>query len=214
MNTYSSPTHLNMAAFCTGTHSLGPGLRAAIWVQGCQLSCSGCIAPEWIPLKPAQIVTIESIAKVLTELPTLDGLTISGGEPMLQPEALGLLVSQVRRFRSINVICFSGFIYEHLKQYPLDSGVSKFLREVDVLIDGPYQKNSNNDTGLRGSANQQIHHLTPALQMYDLSSWPRSIEIFIRQQEMLIAGIPPKKVQNALNKLSFDPVSTSLNGGL
>ena len=214
MTTYTSPTHLNMAAFCPATQSLGPGLRAAIWVQGCQLSCPGCIAPEWIPLKPAQMVKIETIVQTLTKLPSLDGLTVSGGEPMLQAAALGALINQVRRIRPINVICFSGYTLEHLQKYPPDSGVSNFLSEVDVLIDGPYQKNSNDDTGLRGSANQQIHYLTPALEMHDLKSWPRSIEIFIRQQEMLIAGIPPKKVQNALKKLLFDPVSTSLNGGL
>jgi pyruvate-formate lyase-activating enzyme len=40
------------AETCVGTRALGPGLRSAVWVQGCPFRCTGCIAPDWIPPLP------------------------------------------------------------------------------------------------------------------------------------------------------------------
>ena len=46
---------LNVAAVCQATRALGPGLRAVVWVQGCPCRCPGCVAPDWMALKPARL---------------------------------------------------------------------------------------------------------------------------------------------------------------
>lgn len=43
---------INVAEICLGTRALGPGLRSALWVQGCPFRCPGCVAPDWIPDRP------------------------------------------------------------------------------------------------------------------------------------------------------------------
>ena len=89
----------NLAAFQSQTRALGPGVRAAIWVQGCQLRCRGCIAPDWIPQTEAQLVPVAHLAERILQIPALQGLTISGGEPMLQAltEGTGLSAISVSR---------------------------------------------------------------------------------------------------------------------
>ena len=79
---------VNVAAIIPFTRSLGPGNRAAVWAQGCLLHCPGCLAPDWLPRRPARLMRIEELSEELLTNPEVSGLTFSGGEPMLQPRAL------------------------------------------------------------------------------------------------------------------------------
>jgi len=74
---------LNIASIAPRTQALGPGTRAAIWVQGCPLNCAGCLAPNWIPFIPATQLTSEEVLERL-DLDSITGITFSGGEPMEQ----------------------------------------------------------------------------------------------------------------------------------
>jgi len=215
MNTFESAPHeLNLAAFHPNTRVLGPGLRAGIWVQGCRQHCPGCIAPAWIPQQANQRVTVAGLAARLAALIDLDGLTLSGGEPMLQAAALAALVKTVRRQRSINVICFTGYTLEKLRTRPPAPGTADLLREVDLLVDGPYQAQANNDRGLRGSTNQQFHFLSDRLQGYNFETWPRSIELMISDGELFSAGIPPRRVLDMLERVPDRLVEFSRIGGV
>ena len=87
-------TLLNVAEICPATRTLGPGQRFVIWVQGCCFNCRGCISPDWIPQKQANLVDPVRLANYILSIPSTEGLTISGGEPMLQAAALSELPSQ------------------------------------------------------------------------------------------------------------------------
>lgn len=197
---FHSGESLNLAAFQAGVASLGPGRRAAIWVQGCPFHCTGCIAPEWIPQVPAHHVKIEELAAWVLNTPHLRGLTLSGGEPMLQAHALAALVRFVRLSRPVDVICFTGFTLETLAQNPPNPGVPALLAEVDVLIDGPYRQDLNDDRGLRGSSNQRIHYLTNRLRAFDFENSPRQVEIKIQGGNVFLAGVPNRGVLSAFNQ--------------
>src|SRR5512146_912679 len=97
---------LNVAAICPTTRALGPGVRAVVWVQGCAFHCPGCIAPDWIPIRPARLVKPEALAEELLADPEVTGLTFSGGEPMLQASALARLARAARNMRDVDIICF------------------------------------------------------------------------------------------------------------
>jgi len=183
---------LHLAAKKIGTFSLGPGYRAVIWVQGCPFHCKGCISPEWI--RPGGIETdIEEIARLIIEEPQIDGLTISGGEPMMQASPLYHLIKLLRESRTnLNVICFTGFRYQDLIKTPPSPMVINFLDEIDVLIDGPYIASKNDNNGLRGSSNQKIYYLSDKLIDFDFNLNPRKIEIDLYDGEAFIVGIPPK----------------------
>lgn len=191
---------LNVAAISLSTHSLGPGVRAAVWVQGCTIHCPNCIAPDWIPVKPAHLVDPELLAQELLRNPTVTGLTISGGEPMLQASGLAKLVHHARKLREINVICFSGFRLQNLVKNPIHPGVGDLLRQIDVLIDGPYIDRQNDNQGMRGSANQQIHFFSSRLAGYDFDRTRRKVEIDVQDGHAFMVGIPTQNLHLAFNK--------------
>jgi anaerobic ribonucleoside-triphosphate reductase activating protein len=183
---------LFLAAMKIGTHALGPGYRAVIWVQGCPFHCKECISPEWIV--PGGVLTdIEDIARKILDDPAIDGLTISGGEPMMQTSPLYELIRILKNAkRDINVICFTGYRFQELMNKPPSPKVLDFINEIDVLIDGPYIAAKNDNIGLRGSSNQTIHFLTKALKDHNFEHNPRKLEIDVYDGEALIVGIPPR----------------------
>ena len=209
MSTLSDPEQpeiahvLNIAAVSARTHALGPGTRAVIWVQGCPLNCPGCLAPQWIPFVPALSRTPLEILDQL-DLESIGGLTFSGGEPMEQAAGLAALVRLARQKKDLDLICFTGYRYERLLKNPPNAGVSELLREVDVLIDGPFIQSLNDSVGLRGSSNQRIIHLTSRLREYDLESSARKVEITVTDGELAFIGIPTPGILSAMTRSNVD----------
>lgn len=78
------------------TQALGPFLRYAIWVQGCNKCCPGCISPDARPLDGGYAVEVEKLVHDILSQPDIEGITISGGEPFLQQVALCELIDAVR----------------------------------------------------------------------------------------------------------------------
>lgn len=203
---------LNVAATCRATRALGPGVRAVIWVQGCCFRCPGCIAPEWIPLRPARLVTPEDL---VSELPLgdIDGLTFSGGEPMLQAAGLATLARLARqRQPALSVICYTGFTLEQLLQHPTRPGVADLLQQTDVLIDGTYIAGLNDDRGLRGSSNQRVHYLSDRLKGKPFEQCARTVEIHVGEGSALLVGIPTRSALRAFEK-AMDWVKSNWDGG-
>lgn len=191
---------LNIAASCIGIRSLGPGWRSVVWVQGCQLRCRGCVAPEWIPQINARLVKPADLASELLSDPKIDGITISGGEPMLQAKYLANLLDAANEIKPLNVICFTGYRYEWLLNHPDQHGIGDLLNRIDVLIDGPYVENENNNLGLRGSQNQKFIHLTEKLKGFDFINQSRKVEVHIEDGQLLMVGIPPNSIRHAIDR--------------
>jgi anaerobic ribonucleoside-triphosphate reductase activating protein len=204
----SVPT-VNVAATCLATRALGPGLRAAIWVQGCPFSCPGCLALDWIPFRAARPLAPTALAAELLSDPAVTGLTFSGGEPMAQAAGLAEVARLARRERPLSLICFTGFRLERLRSHPPGPGVGDLLGEVDVLIDGPYVAARNDGRGLRGSSNQRVHFLTGRLREagYDFHGRPRQAEIRLGRSERFLVGVPPPGLTNALAAAERAPVA-------
>ena len=200
MKPKKQPLILNLAASCRGTRALGPGLRSVVWVQGCPFHCPGCIAPQWIPNRQAHQVTPEELLPALLADPRIRGLTFSGGEPFLQSAALTHLARVARQERDLDIICFTGYLLEDLQRFPNRSWVHALLAEVDVLIDGPYRQEENDNRGLRGSANQVVHHLTDRLADTDFLNQPRRAEIHVQDGAVWVVGIPPVGMETQLNQ--------------
>ncbi len=194
MESFSNSQYLNIAALCPSTKVLGPGKRFVIWVQGCCFSCNNCGSPEWRVMKSATLLYPEELAQRILAEPGLDGITISGGEPMLQAESLLRLVQILRTSRrEFSVLCYTGFTHDVLREKN-DPYVNGFLAEIDVLVDGPYIDELNDNMGWRGSANQRIHFLSGRHQEQaeEFTSRRRDIELFLFQEKYLVVGIPAK----------------------
>ncbi len=190
---------INIAALVRQTRALGPGLRAAVWVQGCPLRCAGCISPDWTEERENQLLSPAELAdEIITDNPDIEGITISGGEPFAQAPALAafLQIVAVRR-PELNRVCFSGYTLEALHVIP---SAAPLLAQIDTLIDGPYLESLNNGKGLRGSTNQRIHHLSGRLREYDFENSPRQAEMFLQAEELILVGVPPRGLLAAIEQ--------------
>ena len=202
---------LNIAASYIGATTLGPGWRAVVWVQGCPFCCPGCIAPEWIPQKPARLVQPSDLVAELLSDRRVDGLTFSGGEPLRQAAGLAEVARLARLQRDLSVICFTGYTLEELQFPPLPemgegsgarnaSKVRALLTEVDVLIAGSYVAELNDNRGLRGSSNQYIHYLTNRLKDCDFETQPRQVHIHMADGYAILVGVPSQQVESSFQR--------------
>lgn len=174
-----------------GIRSLGPGLRYGLWLQGCPFNCDACATPEARTVEANKIYTVESVAEDIMAS-ECEGLTISGGEPFLQTEALSELLTFVHKSRpEMTVIIFTGFLKENLKnKFALD-----VISHTDLLIDGPYIDSLNDGIGLRGSSNQRLWFITDRLLPWkeELETGKRSVEVSFRDGYIQSIGIPLSK---------------------
>lgn len=184
-------TLLNLAEICPGTYTLGPGLRFAIWVQGCPFNCKGCVSQDWIPFKLAQVFAVEELAEMIVSSSSLDGITISGGEPFMQAGKIVQLLQLIEtKAPHLNTIVFTGFNLEQLTW----TEAKQLLSFTDVLISGLYVDKLNDNKGLRGSSNQKIHYLTSifsANRKY-FDNRKRDLEFHVANDGVLMAGIPER----------------------
>ena len=182
--------NLNLAHYLIGTRTVGPGFRAVLWTQGCKLRCPGCIAPDWQPFIPAIEKEPNQFASEILANPAVSGLTISGGEPMEQAPGLLILIRALLARRQINVICFTGYRLETILQIPPSAEAVELLDTIDVLIDGPYDRNQPGLEGLRGSTNQRFHYLGSKIAPGSLESWRRNLEVTITPTQASFSGVP------------------------
>lgn len=138
--------------------TLGPGIRFCLWVQGCAKRCPGCMSPETHAMDGGFLIDEETLVERMLAF-DFEGLTISGGEPMLQCASLTHLIHLLRQQRDVGVIVYTGMTLEALRQRS-DPYTDSFLQQIDLLIDGEYVRQLDDNGALRGSSNQRAHHLT------------------------------------------------------
>lgn len=171
--------------------SLGPGRRFVVWVQGCNRRCPGCASPDLQSISGGRNMTVSSLADEILETAGIDGITISGGEPLLQWHPLAALLEKVKTTRAgITVIVFTGYKKEDISS----DIVSRLFPYIDLLIDGEYIREWNDNKGLRGSRNQRFFFLSDALVGYKdslLNGERRRESYLIGPEEVLTIGIAP-----------------------
>ena len=135
----------------------GPGIRMAVFVQGCPHHCPGCHNPQTHDFSGGHLISVSSVFEQYKENPLLRGITFSGGEPFCQAGALAELGRMIRQSGG-TVITYTGYIYEDLLEMAKeDPAVSDLLSVTDWLIDGPYVEELRSlDLEYRGSSNQRI----------------------------------------------------------
>ena len=136
----------------------GPGLRMVIWTQGCIHNCYKCHNPQTHKLDDGIIVDTDCVIDEMKRLKLHRGITLSGGEPFLQPRALSLVTKEAKK-RNLDVWCYTGFKFEDLinEENTLCMYNKTLLQYIDVLVDGKfvYEKRDIN-LKFRGSSNQRI----------------------------------------------------------
>ncbi|XTR37957.1 anaerobic ribonucleoside-triphosphate reductase activating protein [Paraclostridium tenue] len=148
----------------------GPGLRAVIWTQGCNHNCKGCQNPQTHDLCGGYEADTDDIAKNIQKLKLHRGVTLSGGEPFMQSEAL-IEVAKVCKANNLDVWAYTGYTFEELvdKKNPSYFNNLNLLRNIDVLVDGRFIE-SKRDISLkfRGSSNQRIIDVKKTLEFKNI----------------------------------------------
>ena len=142
---------------------LGPGRRIGVWVQGCSIGCTGCASRDTWDTEGGKDLPVDLLMKWCRDvsLNHLDGVTISGGEPFQQPEALGCLLDSLIGWRkemahSVDILCYSGLPYRVLQsRYP------DLLGKLDAIIPEPFVAKRPMGGIWRGSDNQSLIPLSP-----------------------------------------------------
>lgn len=143
------------------TMAEGPGPRGAVWVQGCSLGCHGCVNPHLWPESGGRDMDVVQILDELAEGFPVEGLTLLGGEPFDQAEAVGDLAAAAQD-AGLSVMTFTGYRYENLIVRP---EAARLLAATDLLIDGPYvASRPDRERPWVGSTNQRFLALTSRYQ--------------------------------------------------
>lgn len=133
----------------------GPGYRFTVFVQGCPHNCPGCHNPQTHDFSGGHLADTDDVIAQLGKNPLVRGLTLSGGEPMMQPEPL-YLIAKAAKERGMNVWCYTGFTLEELLRENRADRM-RLLSAVDVLVDGPFRSHERSlDLLYRGSKNQRL----------------------------------------------------------
>ena len=134
----------------------GPGVRYVLFTQGCLHYCKGCQNPSTWPMDQGKEVTAEDIIHDILSTKYIDGVTLSGGDPLYQAKAM-VEIAKALKEKNINLWCYTGFLYEEVLSGIPSKEAKELLSYIDVLIDGPFIQSLYSENCLyRGSTNQRL----------------------------------------------------------
>lgn len=170
----------------------GPGARFVVWLQGCSLGCPGCFNPLTHVNDGGTLVEVDDVVVQIRAACGIEGLSLSGGEPMQQAQASAALLDAAREL-GLSTLAFSGYTIEEARAL---AGGPEVLARLDVLIDGRYVAGERLATGLRGSANQRIQLLTSRYSLAEVEATPVAEIRISRDGEVVLTGVDPLKLKH------------------
>ena len=176
---------MNIRGYCLSKVN-GPGNRFVLWTQGCSKGCKNCFNPEtwstdlYKELSPTQIFELIKNFEV-------EGVTISGGDPLEQEDDLLELLFLLKEIKlRKGIILFSGFSRNEIRENPIRE---KCLSYIDVLIDGRYVEELKVESSLRGSSNQEFYFFSDKISREELF-FDQEIELSLENDRIVMTGFP------------------------
>lgn len=134
----------------------GTGLGMTIYFQGCSHHCKGCHNPETWEFGKGKYCLFEINSKIkeyFTNTPFAERLTFSGGDPLDNLYDLERVLNYVKEFFPEKKL----WLYTGYKLEDLTEEMLNFVKQFDVVVDGPFVEELRNITlPFRGSSNQRI----------------------------------------------------------
>lgn len=171
---------------------LGPYQRAVIWVQGCDFACKSCIVPESWDRKGGEAILASELVNWILAQSEIEGITLSGGEPMLQASPLSQIIEAIKAEKDLGIMCYTGFRFEYLQTQGTETQKA-LLKQIDLLVDGVYVEKLHGNLLWRGSSNQRLLALTNRYLDYlqSKSDVSAGLEFFIRESAAIgFSGVP------------------------
>ena len=135
----------------------GRGMRFVVFTQGCPHNCEGCHNPDTHDPTGGREMAVDDVIKDLLSNPMTDGVTLSGGEPFMQPGDCAEIAHAAHE-NGLNVWTYTGYTFEKLLEFSEENAdITALLSETDILIDGPFiLAQRSMGTPWRGSRNQRL----------------------------------------------------------
>lgn len=151
----------------------GPGIRYAIFTQGCFHKCEGCHNPQTHDPQGGYFVDTEDLFQEIIKNPIISGVTFTGGEPFLHADKLADLAIKLNNagMNDMNIIVYTGYTYEEIQNLIKEGSLSYFrlINNIDYLIDGKFDKSKASlDCPFRGSTNQRIIDIRKSRQLGEI----------------------------------------------
>ena len=203
-------TTVNLSRIHFPVTTLGPGRRIGIWFQGCSICCPGCISMDTWTHGRGTTTIAEVVDAISPWLSTADGITVSGGEPFDQREALFELLARLRALTAADILVFTGYPW-----ITISEAISSRPPLIDAIVTEPFDIDERQTLALRGSDNQQLHMMTP-LGRARFESFDRTIDesdrsfdvMFDENGDVWLAGIPARGDFRRLRNILEDGGST------
>lgn len=161
----------------------GIGVRNSLYVTGCLFNCKGCYNKSIQNFDNGEPFTKEMYNKIIEDLEPeyIDGLSLLGGEPLLNLNMLLPLVKDIRlKYGYTKTIwSWTGFTWEELmeiiekeKENEDALKIKEYLSNIDILVDGRFiQDEFEHGLTFRGSRNQRIIDVKKSLEHKDIILW-------------------------------------------
>jgi anaerobic ribonucleoside-triphosphate reductase activating protein len=139
---------LYVGGFICSSVADGMGIRSVLFLQGCSRKCDDCHNVNLQPKMASNCYEVCDVIDYIMQMCLNKRITISGGEPLEQPEALVQLITRLRKL-DYDICVYTGYNYDEV---PID--ILKFCNYVKV---GKYEKDNPTDKAFVGSDNQVMY---------------------------------------------------------
>ena len=161
----------------------GPGKRFVLWTQGCSKGCKNCYNPNTWKFEGKEM-SPERILELIENF-EVDGITLTGGDPLEQEDILILLEGLYKLNLPKGIILFSGYTFDEINKCSLRD----CFNYIDILIDGKFEESLKITNGLRGSSNQNVISFSNKIFEEEISI-DHEIEIGMLEEQIFLTGFP------------------------
>jgi anaerobic ribonucleoside-triphosphate reductase activating protein len=151
-----------------------------------------------------ELVSTEELAARILKVEGIEGVSVSGGEPLLQTDGLYNLLARVRD-GGLSTLVFTGFTRDMIMR---DGNLSPLMALCDIVVAGPYVGDEHHGHGLLGSLNQEVLLLTDRYTAGDIESVPEA-EIDILEDGTVVVsgtGVEDLNLEESLGRVVKNPL--------
>jgi anaerobic ribonucleoside-triphosphate reductase activating protein len=188
---------INVAKTLRKSRCNGHGTRFVLWVQGCNRRCAGCFNPQYQQHTTNTLISVKTLLSEVLSTPGINGITISGGEPMLQAKELSELAKAVRS-NGLSVLVFTGYSEKELNDSN-DPDMRALIDNSDMIIAGQYDPNYPSSIPMIGSSNQVVMNITGRLPDPHDDDIPRC-EVICDGKTVTLSGFPTTAEMESFTK--------------
>ena len=182
----------------------GPGIRFVIFFKGCPLRCLYCHNPDTWTFENSQEYSVDEVIaksmKYKNYWGDKGGITLTGGEPLLQIDFITELLKKYKELGINTALDTSGALFEIVEQSKFD----ELIKYVDLFLLDIKHIDNNEHIKLTGKTNQNILKFARYLSDNNKDMWIRHVivpginlekDYLIRTKEFIDSLKTVKKIE-------------------